>query len=374
MPKYLPLRIIRTMTYQELERWWEVDFEVLCSTVVAEATGEVHASVREALCSDDWIDQWADALYAAYGALASATERMLILNDDRLEKNKKEAGQVNRRRGEVNRLVNAKKKRQGITLMGKYDRDAHHASLSIIVRQHENEYLSIRERIYRKHNLPNLEDVEEPYADNLQAVEHCVSRGYITAPLTQEVEYLLSAQNHVLADIVGRDVVKQDDRCDELRHPLLLRKWRDGLAHLRDRHCELAGLPPLYSVDLPTLDVNKILSMRIEEARTIINRRRFIRSIAQRHRECQMYIVQLSRLAAIKINEHRKPWHMANQEARDELGHRHQDELDALTRGLALFCVPGTTEFDLERFAHKDRKEAIRMMKEALRDGTWKNL
>jgi hypothetical protein len=378
MPRYLPMGEIRSMPYTDLERWWEVDFDVLASTAVAEATGPVHPTVTEALRSEDWLEQWADALYAASGELASSVERMTFLSDGRLDRTKKRYGQVEQRRGQVNHLVRDMTAAQGWEMLPDHMKDARTASLSMLARHNKEEFRDLVEAENARRGLAPHRPFwgEMPYKDRFDAIEDAVVKGVLEAPVTPELEGLLRLADHQFTVVVARDVTVQEERCSELRHPLLLGRWLGALEHLRDRHCELAGLTPSFTVSLPRLDMRDLASKGQEEARTILNRRRFIRAIAQRHRECMMHARETVRIVSVRREEIERPWYEAARAAREELARRHPEQLQALLRAFEPFCEPGTTAFrrDAIKNGGAVNKDLIPTLKKALADGTWRRL
>lgn len=375
MPSYMKISDIRGMTYLELERWWEVDFDVLVTTAVAEATGDVHATVSAALRSNDWLEQWADALYAGAGELASSAERMTYTRDQRLQNVKRRAGVVHQRMGQANTLLKTRRAEQGWELLAPQLKDARLSALSILAKHHgeETERLRTEELARRGLPAPNLIDAPS-YRDVFEAIEDAVKRELIKAPARQEVRALLAAPPHEITSVVAGDVTHQQERCDDLRHPLLLRSWADALEHLRDRHCELAGLTPEFTTSLRALDMRKLRSMKSEDAWDIINRRRFIRALAQRWRECQMHVRQLGRTAAQRSDVLREPWYEAERAVREELGRRHPEQVKALLVGFAPFCEPGTTRIPRGALNPRSRGQVVRELKEALADGRWRRL
>lgn len=377
MPSYLPMRQIRSMAYAELERWWEVDFDVLSSTAVAEATGPVMPSVTEALRSDDWIEQWADALYAASGELKSSAERMEYTRDRRLPDTQRRSGLVVQRVGHVNRLLRDRRRKQGWDMVADHRKDARGASLSILARHHIEESRQLADaEIARRGLAPHHPFWDAHYETKFDAIEDAVHREVLKTPVTPQVESLLRMPPHVLTNRVALDATRQEERCAELRHPLLLRGWANALQHLRDRHCELAGLEPAFTVGLPSLNMRQLRAMDTEDAWTIINRRRFVRALAQRYRECEMHIREITRAVSVRREELEEPWRDAVGASREELARRHPEQMAALLAAFEPFCVPGSTQIreDFLRKGGPVTGQLVPTLKQALADGTWRNL
>ncbi|MFB7858955.1 hypothetical protein [Rhodococcus qingshengii] len=373
--KELPIKEIRNMTYAGLEGWWEDDFGALCSTAVAEATGNVHPSVAEQLRSEDWIEQWADALYASSAELISAAERMMVSDDPRAKSTRKRADLVHKRLMEAEKLIADNKKRQGKEMQPDHDKDAQVAALSILTRKYFDELEEIRQKEFEKRGLPaDIPMTGIPFSDGVDSVERCVEAGLINSPMTEEVHWMLNCPIHELTRVVADDVTDQEDRVDELRHPLLIRRWGDCLDHLRDYHCGLLNIDPVFSLNLPYLDMDEMYEMTTGEARKILNRRRFIRALAQRHREYTHHVRQLVRVAALRRDEARAPWFDATFDARQELGRRHQEELDFLMERLSKFCISGTTIFMEDKSISWRKNQEVSFLKKVIQDGTWRDL
>jgi hypothetical protein len=365
------------MTYTELERWWEVDFNVFTSTVVAEATGKVHPTVSEALHSEDWLEQWADGLYAAAGELMSSVEHMTFLNDPRLKATLKRVGQVEQRRGQVNTEVRGLLQAQGWEMLPDSHKDARLACIAILARHYPDETAALATEELARQGLPeNTPFYGRPWADKFDAIEDAVLLGILEAPSTPEVQALLRLSPRELTEVVARDVNVQEDRCAELRHPLVLRGWLGALIHLRDRHCELSGLEPHFTVSLPRLDIDALRDLREADARQQINRRRFIRGLAQRYRECNMHARQLVRAASIRKEALERPWFACRKAARAEVARRHPEQFQALLSAFEPFCEPGSTTIrpELVRRGGIVSAHLIPMLKKALADGTWVQL
>lgn len=215
MPRYMKLRDVRALTYTEFERWWEVDFNVLVPTAIAEATGEVHPTVTAALRSDDWLEQWADALYAASGELDSSVERMTYTRDGRLEQVKHQAGVVHQRMGQVNGLLKGQRREQGWEMLGDHFRDARLMALSILAKHHLEESGLLRaEELVQRGLSPRPPLWEASYADGLEAIEDAVRHQLIQAPISAGVRALQSAPQHRITSVVAQDVKYQQERCD----------------------------------------------------------------------------------------------------------------------------------------------------------------
>jgi hypothetical protein len=310
--------------------------------------------------------------------LLSTVERLTFLNDPRLEANVLQSGRVELRRGQVNAQVKKYLQKQGWEMLPASHKDARLACHSILGRHFASETRAFAlEECARKGIAPESPSYNRaPYLDKFDAIQDAVGLGLIEAPTTPETQALLQAKPHELTDIVARDVTVQEDRCTELRHPLVLRGWLAALEHLRDRHCELAGLEPLFTLSLPRLDMERLRILPPEEARKHLNRRRFIRGLAQRYRECQMHSRQLVRAVNTRRADIDSPWKDAWAEARAEVARAHPQEFQALLAAFEPFCVPGSTGIRPELLTGGGRiaGQLIPTLKKALADGTWVRL
>jgi hypothetical protein len=378
MPKYLPMGDIRTMTYDELERWWELDFEVFVTTAVAEATGPVHPTVLAALESPDWLEQWADGLYAAHGTLVSTVERMRVLKDTRLDKNEERSVLVQQRWLEVGAKVREHLREQGWALADDTIKDARLASMSILARHYATETRAVEKEEQARRGLAPRSPFyrEAPFKDEFDAIEFGVQIGVIAAPITPQLQDMMRLPLHELTHIAAYDTTAQDDRRDELRHPLVLRHWLGALVHLRDRHCELAGVAPSFTIDLPRLHPGVYQDLSPEETRQLLNRRRFIRALAQRRKECGAITRQLSRAVGARRAEIEAPWKAAWRVAMEEVARRHPRELQALLSAFEPFCEPGSTLLRRNevRGSGQVANHVIPLLKKSLADGTWVRL
>lgn len=373
MPKYLTIRDVRSMEYLELERWWEVDFDVLVTTVIAEATGDVRPSVREALASDDWIEQWADALYAGIGSLFSDCERMAYTRDPRLPATRERRAQVTARQQHVNSLIRLGVKEEGWKLAPGAQTDGLLAALAILSRHYREEFLELREEACQRRGLPfdsPWRGVDICYADAYDAIEDGVARGLLEVPVTREVAELLAAPSGRVKDEVAEDAKDQTDRCDALRHPLLLRKWSAMLNELSVESCTLNDMKPQFSIMLPRVNMEDLRAMPEEQAGKILNRRRFIRGLAQRYRECEMHKREAVRAVSVRREIQEKPWADASQEARRIVGERHPKERDALFAAFSPYCEPGSTRIRRDALGRKMRGELVHQLKNELANGT----
>ncbi|WP_157596665.1 hypothetical protein [Streptacidiphilus rugosus] len=375
MPSYMKMGDVRALTYSELARWWEVDFDVLVTTAIAEATGPIHPSASEALHSDAWTERWADALYAGAGELASSVERMTYTCDTRLAKVRRQSGAVQERMGEVNALLKARQQDQGWEMLPEHLKDARLMALAILAKHYREEADQLFTEELGRQGLPTHPPLYGTgYRNVMDAIEDATKRGLIDTPASPGIHALLAAPPHKITHLAAGDVTDQQERVADLRHPLLLRPWASALEHLRDRHCELAGIPAQFTISLSTLNMRELRAESSEDAWDVINRRRFIRALAQRWRECQMLIRQLGRTVAQVSEDLRRPWYEASWAAREELGQRHAEQMHALVVAFAPYCEAETTRIRRGALPGRTRGPLVRELRQALADGCWRAL
>ena len=373
MTRYLQVKDIRLMTYAELQRWWETDFDVLMSTAVAEATGAVHPTVSAALCSEEWIDQWVDALCGATGELLSSVERMTYKRDGRLEKTREQTRSMTLRMQEANTALREHQK------TNQQRTGCHSAKASVqslIIRHHRQEFFELRGKEALRRGIPADHPFHGPDvgSDPYETIELGVAQGLLYAPVTDQIAALLKAPPHQITSLAARDISAHGERVDALRHPLMLKHWRSALGHLRDRHCNLAGVKPHFTITLPPIDWVAVSQMSDEEAWGLINRRRFIRAGAQRVRECRMHTKSVLKVVGQRQNEVRQPWEDAGAVAAEDLMRKYADQTQALLAVFLPFCLPDGDTLDTRMLPFPKREELIRELRTALDDGRWRNL
>lgn len=371
MLKHLTVDEIRHMEYSELEPWWEGDFESFITTAIAEATGEVRVSVREALVQDDWIEQWLDALYAATGELDSSRERLSYKRSPRLKSALEMRAQVVQRKDYVSGILRDRAKNQGFEMMPVAQADAMMASISILSQHHRAEFRDLREEACRRRGIPlNDSYYETSYADAYDSIRDAITRGALKTPETKEVRALLDFPYEKFKQLVAEETKGVVERCDTLRHPLVLQRWEQALDDLAIEPCRLIGVEPRLSISLPKVLMKDLWSMPGDEAWKILDRRRFIRGLAQRHREFAMHKRQVVRAVALRREADSQPWIDAAREAQTIVGERHPKERDAIIAEFLPYCEPGSTRIIQATLPSRKRGALVRELKEKLASGT----
>lgn len=364
MPSELTMGHARSLTFAELERRWEEDFSQLCTTVLAEATGPVDPSVEAALRSAAWASRWDDALYACIGALASAAERKAFTEDPSWKRTLNHLSAVRRRAAEAKELLDRQRRPRAQPRLA----DARLLVSSVLAKHYAQEFEELRVEEFARRGLPPQEDDERgPGRDGLGRVEDLVASGVLEEPADAQVDRLLGASPQALTRTVALDA-NEREYCPALRHPLLLRGWAAALERLRDEHYALDGMQPSFTVTLPALDLDALRAMEPAQAWKVLHRRRFLRSLAQRWRECQMEIHWQVQRAELHHQQQRQPRTAALDAAGEALGRRHAVERDALLERCAPFCEEGTMLLQERLHSPRPRGEFRRELAQALRE------
>ncbi|WP_146057639.1 hypothetical protein [Streptomyces sp. SM12] len=360
---------VRKMTYADLERWWEVDPNVLATTVVADATGHVHPTVSAALRSEEWLDHWADVLYATVGELDSSAERMTYTGDPRLPRVTRQCGQVHLRMQEANTLLRQRSRAEGRDLMPKTVTDARQAALSLLAKHHREEATKLRAEEIAHRGLapdPPTHDWGEGPADAFDAIENAVRSGLLVAPIAAQTRRLIHMRERGFIVAVGHDVKQQRERNDGLRHPLLLRRWTAALTYLRDTTAAQAGGIATWTLVQPALDMDALRALPSQQAWLVINRRRFLRGCFQRWRECSRHVQDVVRTVAVRTEDERRPWSEATHASRITLAQRHPAQYRMLRDALEPYTEPGTPKIRHGALTQNQRSELFASLRERL--------
>lgn len=117
---------------------------------------------------------------------------------------------------------------------------------------------------------------------------------------------------------VAADTREQDERTIELRHPLLLRRWRTALDELAEMTAPLAGATSAAVLGPLTTDLD---AMPRQAAFAVLNARRFLVAVHQRTAEN----TRVARQYAQTITQ-REPDHAEHRRVFDQALHRLADE------------------------------------------------
>lgn len=248
------------------------DFQALATVAIADATSrDIPTSTRRLLRTRTWHLAWRDALLFAEGELQVSTEIMAAEGNSRLDANLQRLAKVrvalqaaNRRANEVRRAD----ARDSLRKNGFYYTNM--TARSLLMRAHPED-------------LPQPDSSSTPSADKFDAIENGFTRGWLAIPSTDEVDHLLQSNDLEFMDTVADDARDQRHRVAALRHPLLLRRWDQGLKQLAQATYPLAGAPS-EKVLGPLPEGSNELSEAQRSA--LFRARRFLAAIQQRQAEC----------------------------------------------------------------------------------------
>ena len=376
MPKYLPPAVISTMLLDELVRWWETDFDVLCATAVADADNRVHPQVASGLRSARWHENWLDALTCTEATLATAKERMTYLGDPQ------ETDTANHLKCVRTALQEAR------SIADRYWReeddanpaDAHQYSASGIAARwlawhHRAKAHYLKRALLADRGLTTAPSDRQP-RDIVDVIEQAAKTGLLEAPTTPEVLALFAVDDNAFRNTVADDVQFQNARIPELRHPLLLNDWCAALQDLMEIAAPEAGGVE-ENKELRPLDYDALHALPSDAAFQILNTRRFYRGCEQRMAEWRRVVKRLERDVKAREYEAQAPLREVREDVLSELVTRHSKQHAALCRALEPFLIaPGSDQIDPQKLSKGSalRSELKQLLLSALADGTWPRL
>ncbi|WP_051852054.1 hypothetical protein [Streptomyces sp. NRRL F-5650] len=153
------------------------------------------------------------------------------------------------------------------------------------------------------------------------AIERGASEGYLFATMTPAVHDLLVKSPLAFRNTVAADAREQDQRNVELRHPLLVRRWRIALDELAEMTAPLAGATSATVLGPLTTDLD---AMPRQAAFAVLNARRFLVAVHQRTAENTRVARQYAQ--TITQREQDEPEHAAHRRVFDQALNRLADE------------------------------------------------
>ncbi|MEV5979613.1 hypothetical protein [Streptomyces sp. NPDC052114] len=142
--------------------------------------------------------------------------------------------------------------------------------------------------------------------------------------MTPAIRDLLAKSPLAFRNTVAADAREQDERNIELRHPLLLRRWRTALDELAELTAPLAGATSTTVLGPLTTDLD---TMPRQAAFAVLNARRFLVAVHQRTAENTRVARQYAQ--TITQREQDEPEHAAHRRLFDQALHRLADEQSA---------------------------------------------
>ncbi|GAA2016872.1 hypothetical protein GCM10009799_51220 [Nocardiopsis rhodophaea] len=360
---------VRRRTAAELEALWRADFDALVTTAIADAEGKAGRVTAETLRSQEWIEDWQDALTWAESELSSAMERMEYESDPRLERNRVRLKRTRRALGASRSLLNQRRKARNSHINAR-QMNARLTAQSWLCRHHEGEAQEVRRGLLRKAGLPEVSPLRaEDSTDALGSIERCVRAGLLEAEITPDVEKLIALRGADFRNAVADDVSDQKARREGLRHPLLLRRWYAALVELQEMTRQTAR--GHADGQLPALDVDELHSMSQQEARKVLNARRFFRACQQRRVEWKLVVRRVHHEVVKAEQQVEEPWSQARAEAQRVIVERYPEQYQAVLKVLAPYCgLSG--RLDVGLFGAPVRGQVKEEVLDALESGTWR--
>ncbi|MFE0134047.1 hypothetical protein ACFWY6_21155 [Streptomyces sp. NPDC059037] len=153
------------------------------------------------------------------------------------------------------------------------------------------------------------------------AIERGASEGLLFATMTTAVHGLLAKSPLAFRNTVAADAREQDERTIELRHPLLLRRWRAALDELAEMTAPLAGATSATELGPLTSDLD---ALPRQAAFAVLNARRFLVAVHLRTAENTRVARQYAQ--TITQREQDEPDHAAHRGVFGQALHRLADE------------------------------------------------
>lgn len=373
-PSIILMRDVRKMTSVELERHWRVDFDSLVTTAIADAEGLTNRNTAGVLRSQEWTLAWQDALYCAEGSLLSSTEWMAYGNDRRLRVTQIRLRRVRNRINEVHILLKSRARAASTSPHDQAGGTAGNITDKWLVEHHHDESESLRRTWTSQAGLSlRYPWYHEPPLERIELVERAAQLGLTDYPVTDAVTELLDTSDEAFRNRVATDAQEQNRRLPELRHPILMNDWCAALQDLLEQTGEQAGVKQGHQ--LAELDIGVLHTRTQDEARRVLDARRFYRSCRQRLVEWEFLARTRGSEAFQAFCRAEKPWKDIEKMVRNTIASRHPRHRQAVLNALVPFCYDqDPTRIDPGKLGRKARNELRVMVLESLADGSWDRL
>ncbi|WP_053924650.1 hypothetical protein [Streptomyces chattanoogensis] len=324
----------------------QASFRNLVTAAIADAIGHLPRSSRKLLHGPHFRDDLVDALQWAEGEMQVASERMTWTGDPRAERTTHQLQQI---RASLNqaRSEEADRRRTQHRDSAGHQVDADSAATARIWlrRAFPDHFQQLLDQEYAAAQLEPRAARPEA-ADVFDAIEWGCAEGFLFATMTPAVHALLGKSPLAFRNAVADDARQQDERTVELRHPLLLRRWRAALDELAEMTAPLAGASSPSVLGPLTTDLD---AMPRQAAFAVLNARRFLVAVQQRTAENARTARQYAQ--TITEREQDEPDHQAHRRAFDQALHRladaHPDAYDHIRHRLRPFeSSPGRLDAD----------------------------
>ncbi|MYT96581.1 MULTISPECIES: hypothetical protein [unclassified Streptomyces] len=269
----LRLNDVAHMGAAELQPLLQDSFRNLVTAAIADATGHLPRSSRKLLHGPHFRDDLVDALRWAEGEMQVASERMTWIGDPRAERTGHQLQQIRTALAQA-RAEEADRRRAEHRASAGHQVDTDPAATARIWLRSAfpDRFEQLLAQEYATAQLEPRTERPGP-ADVFDAIEWGASEGYLFATMTPAVHDLLAKSPLAFRNTVAADAREQDERNVELRHPLLLRRWRTALDELAEMTAPLAGAASPTLLGPLTTDLD---AMPRQAAFAVLNARRFL--------------------------------------------------------------------------------------------------
>ncbi|MFE0055336.1 hypothetical protein [Streptomyces sp. NPDC059003] len=317
----LRLNDVAHMGAATLQPLLQDSFRNLVTAAIADATGHLPCSSRKLLHGPHFRDDLVDALRWAEGEIQVASERMTWTGDPRAERTLRQLQQIRTALAQA-RAEEADRRRTEHHASAGHQVDTDSAATACLWLRSAfpDRFEQLLAQEYAAAQLEPPAHRPAP-ADVFDAIEWGASEGYLFATMTPAVHDLLTKSPLAFRNTVAADTREQDERTIELRHPLLLRRWRTALDELAEMTAPLAGATSATQLGPLTTDLD---AMPRQAAFAVLNARRFLVAVHQRTAENTRLARQYAQ--TITQREQDEPDHAAHRRVFDQALHRLADE------------------------------------------------
>ncbi|MGW2858293.1 hypothetical protein [Streptomyces sp. NPDC001205] len=278
----LRLADLATMGAAKLQPLLQDSFRNLVTAAIADATGHLPRSSRKLLHGPHFRDDLVDALRFAEGEIQVSSERMTWTSDPRAERT---TGQLQQIRAALAQAQEEEAERRRtehrVSAAHQVDTDSAATARLWLRWAQPDRFEQLLAQEYATAQLePRAERRDR--ADVFDAIERGAGEGYLFATMTPAVHALLAKTPLAFRNTVADDAREQDERNVELRHPLLLRRWRTALDELTEMTAPLAGATSPTLLGPLTNDLD---ALPRQAAFAVLGARRFLVSVHQRTAE-----------------------------------------------------------------------------------------
>ncbi|MBM7167079.1 hypothetical protein JQK87_01290 [Streptomyces sp. G44] len=317
----LRLNDVARMGAATLQPLLQHSFRNLVTAAIADATGHLPRSSRKLLHGPHFRDDLVDALRWAEGEIQVASERMTWTGDPRAERTLRQLQQIRTALAQARTEEADRRRTEHHASAGhQVDTDSAATARLWLRSAHPDRFEQLLDQEYATAQFEPPAQRHAP-ADVFDAIEWGASEGYLFATMTPAVLELLTKSPLAFRNTVAADTREQDERTIELRHPLLLRRWRTALDELAEMTAPLAGATSAAVLGPLTTDLD---AMPRQAAFAVLNARRFLVAVHQRTAENIRVARQYAQ--TITQREQDEPDHAEHRRVFGQALHRLADE------------------------------------------------